>query len=159
MQSVKVSGNTAVIYSSSLNQPASTVEGRSSFTCLPEPGHWDDQTGTVTSSSPGSVTIHFTNNGAYTTPTAGNKFYLFGSFKALDTSGEWYRDPTSGKLYLWAPNSGNPASQDVEAQAGRLYAFNLNNVHDITINGVTMSSPRPSRPQAGDSERRGDQPA
>jgi hypothetical protein len=136
MSKTVVSGNTAVIYSSSLNQPAGTWNGATIH--MDSGQDWINQTGTVTSSSPGRVTVSFVNDGsAYDLPAAGNKFYLFGSFKALDAAGEWYRDPTTGKLYLWAPNSGNPSSLDVEAKH-RLYAFNLTSVHDITVSGLSL---------------------
>ena len=131
MQSVR--GHT--IYDSALNQPANYWKGAIIHM---DPGQaWVDQTGVVTSSAPGSITISYSYMGAYTAPTAGNKFQLFGTFKALDTAGEWYRDPTSGKLYLWAPSSGNPNSLDVEAKH-RLYAFNLDNVSNTTIKGVKI---------------------
>ncbi|MDB5329087.1 MAG: carbohydrate-binding cenc domain protein, partial [Phycisphaerales bacterium] len=130
MQSV--SGNT--IYNSSLNQPANYWKGA---TIHMAPGQgWEDQTGTVTSSSPGSITISYVWHSGYAVPKAGNPFYLFGKFQALDAPGEWYRDP-SGKLYIMTPGSDNPANHDVEAKH-RLYAFNLNNVHDITINHVNL---------------------
>ncbi|HET6252230.1 MAG TPA: carbohydrate-binding protein [Tepidisphaeraceae bacterium] len=133
MQSVK--GNT--IYDSALNQPANYWKGAIIHM---DPGQaWVDETGTVTSSAPGSITISYTNMGAYTAPTAGNQFQLFGTFKALDTAGEWYRDPTSGRLYLWAPGNANPASLDVEAK-DRPFAFNLNNVSGTTINNIGIFS-------------------
>jgi chitodextrinase len=137
MQKTSVSGNTVIIYNSSLNQPANTWQGA---TILMGPGQdWVAQTGTVVSSSPGSVTVHFQNLGDNYIPTAGNKFYLFGSFSGLTTPGTWYRDPASGKLYVWAPGSANPNSLDVEAK-DRDYAFNLNSVHDITLSGLNIFS-------------------
>ena len=137
MSSASVHGNSAVIYNASLNQPANTWKGAIIHM---DPGQaWVDQTGVVTSSSPGSITISFQNNGAYTTPTAGNQFYLFGKFQALTGPGQWYVDPTTSRLYVWTPNSGNPASEDVEAKH-RIDAFNLNGLHDITISGVHIFS-------------------
>jgi hypothetical protein len=133
MQSVK--GHT--IYNSSLSQPANYWKG-AIIQMAPGQG-WDGQTGTVTSSSPGSITISYEDHGQYAHPTAGNTFRLFGVYNALDTAGEWYRDPTSGKLYLWAPNGGDPGTQDVEAKA-RQYAFDLRNVSGTTINAVNIFS-------------------
>ena len=57
--------------------------------------------------------------------------------RSLNSAGDWYRDPSSGKLYVYAPNGASPASQDVEAKH-RLYAFNLNGVSNITIHGVNI---------------------
>jgi hypothetical protein len=129
----KVSGNT--IYSSSLNQPANYWKGAIIHM---EPGQgWVDETGVVTSSSPGSITISAVNMGASTHAVAGNKFNLFGTFKALDSAGEWYKDPSSGRVYLWAPNGGNPNSMDVEAKHRQL-AFNLSNASGTTIKGINV---------------------
>ena len=131
----KVSGNT--IYNSSLNQPANYWKGA---IIQMAPGQaWDGITGTVTSSAPGSITISYQTTSQYNHITAGNTFRLFGVFNALDSAGEWYRDPTSGKLYFWAPNGGNPAGQDVEAKV-RQYAFDLRNVSGTTIHGVNIFS-------------------
>ncbi|MDB5171437.1 MAG: carbohydrate-binding cenc domain protein [Phycisphaerales bacterium] len=130
MQSVR--GNT--IYNSSLNQPANYWKG-AIIHMAPGQG-WDDQTGTVISSAPGSITISYVWHSGYAVPKAGNPFYLFGKFQSLDAPGEWYRDP-SGKLYVMTPGSDNPAGHDVEAKR-RLYAFNLNNIHDVTIHGVNL---------------------
>ncbi|HET6252229.1 MAG TPA: right-handed parallel beta-helix repeat-containing protein [Tepidisphaeraceae bacterium] len=126
-----VRGNT--LYNASLNQPANYWKGAIIRTA---PGQaWDGETGVVTSSAPGSITISYTVNGKYEVISAGNKFSLFGTFKALDSAGEWYRDPSTGKLYFWAPGNANPASLDVEVKH-RLYAFNLSNVSNTTIHGV-----------------------
>ncbi|HET6249427.1 MAG TPA: carbohydrate-binding protein [Tepidisphaeraceae bacterium] len=134
LKMTSVKGNT--IYNASLNQPANYWKGA---IIRMAPGQsWDGETGTVTSSAPGSITISYTiNNSAYEKVVAGNTFSLFGKFAALDTAGEWYRDPTTGRLYLWAPSGGNPSSVDVEAKH-RLYAFNLNSASYITIHGVNV---------------------
>jgi hypothetical protein len=130
-----VTGSSAVIYNSSLNQPANSWKGA---IINMNPGQaWEHQTGTVTSSTPGSVTVSFVYHDKQILPIAGNTFQLFGKFQALDSAGEWYRDPTNGKLFAWMPDSADPSSQDVEVKR-RTYAFNLNNVHDITIRGVNL---------------------
>lgn len=135
MQSTQVGRSTAIIYNSALDQPANTWKGAIIHM---DPGQaWVDQTGTVTASSPGSITVSFANGGTYALPGKGNQFYLFGKFQALDGAGQWYRDPTTGQLYVWAPGSADPATLDVEAKH-RLYAFNLNGVHDITLSGIIL---------------------
>ena len=77
------------------------------------------ETGTVTSSTSGSVTFSYisdTNTGDFD-PITGNLFYLDGKtglgnhFQDLDTSGEWYLDTTAQKLYLWTPTGDSPASE------------------------------------------------
>jgi hypothetical protein len=68
---------------------------------------------------------------------AGNAYYLTGSFQALDSPGEWFRDPTSGKLYLWMPAGDSPATHLVEAKA-RDYAFFMAGLSYINIDGITL---------------------
>ena len=76
MQSVR--GRT--IYDSALNQPTNYWKGAIIHM---DPGQaWIDETGYVTASSPGSITISYNGMGAYTGPAAGNKFQLFGKFQA-----------------------------------------------------------------------------
>ena len=61
IQSSRISGNTAVIYNSALNQPANTWKGAIIHM---DPGqNWENQTGTVIASAPGSITISFVNHG------------------------------------------------------------------------------------------------
>ena len=113
MQSVSVHGNSATIYDSKLTQVAGYWKGAIIHM---DPGqNWVNQTGTVTASSPGSVTISFQNGGQYATPTKGDQYYLIGKLQSVTAAGDWYRDPTSGKLYLWLPNSGSPSGADIEA--------------------------------------------
>ncbi|HWE01419.1 MAG TPA: hypothetical protein VG326_03340 [Tepidisphaeraceae bacterium] len=137
MQKVKLIGDdSAIIYSSALTQPV--INSWKGAIIDMNPGQaWEHQTGTVTASAPGSITVSFEYHDDQILPTAGNTFYLFGKFQALDSAGEWYRDPTTGKLMAWMPNGADPSAQDVEVKR-RTYAFNLNNVHDITIHGVNL---------------------
>jgi hypothetical protein len=87
MQATHVSGDTAVIYNSALSQPTNYWAG--SYIHM-DPGQaWVDEIGTVVSSAPGSITVHFVNDGHYAEPTAGNQFQIFGTFKALNTAGQW----------------------------------------------------------------------
>ena len=68
---------------------------------------------------------------------AGNGYYLSGKFQALDSPDEWYRDPTSGLLYLWTPTGDSPAGHLVEAKH-RQFGFNLNNHSYISIKGINL---------------------
>lgn len=60
----------------------------------------------------------------FTTPTLnlGSErwgFFMKGKLSELDSPGEWYYDAFAQQLYFWAPNSGNPNSQTVEAAVYR----------------------------------------
>ena len=138
MTSVTVtSPGNAIIYNSGLNQPAGFWQGALLHM---DPGQaWEDQTAWVTSSTPGSVTISYQDNGAFYVPTKGNKFSIMGKLKSLDAPGEFYHDPTTNTLYAWMPASDSPTLHDVEAK-NRVYAFNVSTVTDITIQGVSVFS-------------------
>jgi hypothetical protein len=97
---------------------------------------WYAQTGVVTASGQGWLTFNYTPDQQWTTPRAGNGYYLYGKFQGLDSSGEWYRD-NSGKLYLWAPNNANPAGLNVEVKR-RAYAFDLSGDSYTTLQGINI---------------------
>ncbi|HET6248346.1 MAG TPA: right-handed parallel beta-helix repeat-containing protein [Tepidisphaeraceae bacterium] len=133
-------GNSITIYNAALNQPANYWKGAIVHIV---PGQaWVAETDTVTSSAPGQFTFNFTPDtsyASYTLPVAGNSFYLTNSFKALDSDGEWYRDPTSGTLYLATPKGDDPNNHDIEAKA-RPYAFDLTYDTYTTVQGIDIFS-------------------
>lgn len=129
------SPSTLTIYNSSLNQPAGTWVGSVAHFLAGQA--WVDQTGIVTASSPGSVTVSYYQETAYQVPAAGNKFYLVGAFQSLDSAGEWYRDPASGRVYLWDPGSDNPVQHTIEAKA-RDYGFDLSGASNIDISNISL---------------------
>ena len=104
---------------------------------------WTIQTGTVLHSGNGALlTFAYEHQTSFETPAAGNKFYLTGKFIGLDAAGEWYRDPTTGRVYLWTPNGASPATDTVETKS-RQYAFNLNERSYLNIRGAMFASPPP----------------
>ena len=96
---------------------------------------WVFQTGTVTASSPGSLTFSYQqlDDPANETPIVGNRFYLTGNVAALDSSGEWFRDPNTGILSF--DSSGAPTN--VEAKH-RLYSFDLSGRSYIDVTGINL---------------------
>ena len=97
---------------------------------------WYAQSGVVTASGPGWLTFNYTADNSYLIPRGGNGYYLYGKFQALDSAGEWYRDP-SGQLYLWAPGNPNPASHVIEAKH-RQFAFDLSGRSGITLEAINI---------------------
>ena len=95
---------------------------------------WLFQTGTVLGSSPGNVNFSFLHLSSFEIPTAGNHFYLTG-FQALDSAGEWYRDPNTSRLYVWTPASDSPARHLIEARH-REFAFELTGRSYINLQGL-----------------------
>jgi hypothetical protein len=69
-------------------------------------------------------------------PSAGNYYYLWGKYEALDAPGEWFRDNT-GNVYLWAPDGTSPNAHGVEARR-RLWAFDLSGKAYITLDGLNI---------------------
>ena len=134
--SVKYSGNSVTLYNANLTQPTNYWKGSIVHMELGE--QWVAQSGTVTSSAPGHVTVNYSplgGRGSY--PLAGNQFYILGKFQELNTPGTWYRDPTTGELYVWTPTGANPSTLTVEAKA-RNYTVDLSKVHDVTIQGINL---------------------
>ena len=98
---------------------------------------WVVQTGTVLSSGYHTLTFAYQHQTSYETPAVGNHFYLTGLFKGLDGAGEWYRDPATGRLYLWTRSGDNPASHVVEAKH-RQYAFDLSGLAYINVLNIRI---------------------
>jgi len=129
--------STATLTDTALTQPAGFWDG-ATIRFAPGQG-WAFQTGTVTGSSPGSLTFTFSNNAdtaPYTIPSAGNAFALIGTANALDVPGEFYRSP-SGTLYVWTPGGDSPAGHDVVVQR-RQYGFDLAGRSNIHLLGLTF---------------------
>lgn len=124
-------GNTVTIYDSHLSGGWSGGY----IQILPGSG-WYAQSGSIVGSGNGWLTFNYSQDTSWTAPRAGNSYYLYGKFQGLDSPGEWYRD-SSGHLYLWAPNSSNPNSLDVEVKH-RDYAFDLSGDSNITLNGINI---------------------
>jgi len=127
--------STVTIYNTSLTQPAGTWVG--SIAHIATGAEWVDQAGTITASAPGSITVSYHQETSYQVPQAGNRFYIVGNFKALDSAGEWYRDPASGKLYLWDPSGDSAANHTIEAKA-RDYGFDLSGVSNTDVMNIKL---------------------
>ena len=74
-------------------------------------------------------------NTPYEVPTAGNPTTSRGKFQALDAPGEFYRDPTTGTLYLQTPDSSDPNNNLVEVKHRDL-GFDLTNSSYTDVQGL-----------------------
>jgi hypothetical protein len=136
----------ATLYNPVLNQPEGYWVGATVHANL---GlyQWVQTTYTVIASSPGSVTfiMNLDDNQPYVDPdyldsylpTQGNPFWLSGRYSELRAAGEWYRDPTTSRLYLWTPDDTDPSTHNVEAKR-RISAFDLTDRSYITITGLNI---------------------
>jgi hypothetical protein len=128
---------TATISVPQLNDPPGTWVGATiEFAAGQE---WVLQSGTVTASSPGSLTFTYTPVAPIDaqTPMAGNRFYLTGKLQALDTPGEWYLDPTTSTLSFLPPSGGTPRPGSVELKH-RQFGFDLSGVSYVNVTGVNL---------------------
>jgi len=66
----------------------------------------------------------------------GGDYYLFGARSLLDSSGEWFYDGDSGRLYVGSEETGRPP-RDVEIKV-RKHVFDLRGRRHISIEGIEM---------------------
>jgi hypothetical protein len=67
----------------------------------------------------------------------GSKYYVENKPRLLDTPGEWWYDVGTGRLYLWPPVPGDPATLNIEISR-RDNGFSLRNRSYITLDGLTI---------------------
>lgn len=67
----------------------------------------------------------------------GSKYYVEGRPSLLDTPGEWWYDAASGRLYLWPPQDGDPATMNLEISR-RDDGLVLRNRSYTTWDGLTI---------------------
>ena len=132
---VRGDDSTAVLYDADLTQPDGYWNG-ATIHIAPGQG-WVMQSGRVISYTRGRLVYAYRQmNEAHETPEDGDKYYLSGRFKALDRSGEWYRDD-DGSVYLWTPSSDDPDAHVVESKR-REYAFDLRGRSNVTVQGLHL---------------------
>jgi hypothetical protein len=64
-------------------------------------------------------------------------FYLYGKLEALDVETEWFHDPKTGMLYLFAPGGVDPSKLEVRYKALD-YALMAKDRHDLEISGINF---------------------
>jgi len=67
----------------------------------------------------------------------GSKYYVENKPYLLDTPGEWWYESKTGRLYLWPPTSGNPATMNVEISR-RENGLVLSNRSYTVVEGLTV---------------------
>ena len=72
-------------------------------------------------------------------PTAGNRYYLYGSLTLLDTAKEWYCNNSTGRLSLIAPGNANPNGLTVEVRQRQL-GLDLGSQSYINVNGFRLQA-------------------
>jgi len=69
-----------------------------------------------------------------TRPWEDDFYYLAGKLDALDAPGEWFLDTETRTLYLWPPDSDDPAAHQVEVKT-RNYAFEVDEGSYVELSG------------------------
>ncbi|MDP6542736.1 MAG: right-handed parallel beta-helix repeat-containing protein [Phycisphaerae bacterium] len=64
-----------------------------------------------------------------------DRYFLCGKLEALDSPSEWFCDPKTSTLYLWAPDGRNPAARRIEGKR-RNYAFIAARKNHIQLEGL-----------------------
>lgn len=100
---------------------------------------WVFQSGTITASSPGSLTFTYTPLAPYDaqTPANGNRYYLTGSTQALDAPGEWELDHSTGTLSFLSPNGATPRASSLEFKH-RQFGFDLSGLSYVNVTGINL---------------------
>lgn len=128
-------GGIAVLDDPNLTQPDGYWTG--AYVHLFPGEGWVSQSGQVIASRRGELTFRYQDLGESQHPSAGDSYYLFGKFQALDAPGEFYHDPTTGQLYVRTTGGDSPASHLIEAKH-RQYAFDLRGESDIQLEGISI---------------------
>ena len=70
-------------------------------------------------------------------------YFLNNKLSELDMAGEWFQDPGSGQLYLWAPGGVNPSTLSVQVNNGIEWGVWIYpNRHHVTFTGLTFKHQR-----------------
>ena len=94
-------------------------------------------TGEVLSANSGSGELSVETKDFRYTLQDGDPYYYVGAFKGLDAPGEWYLDTQVNRLYLWAPEGGDPSGKLLEMK-DREKAFDLSGRSFIELNGIDL---------------------
>lgn len=124
--------------------PGDTSEWVGGYVHIANGRGWVHSTGQIEATSSGNeidFDIAFQSSDPTRTPylpADDNRYYLTGTFRALDSEGEWFRD-SDGTLYLWQPGGGNPEASNVEYKV-RDYAIDLSGRDHIVLDGIDIFS-------------------
>ncbi|QUQ72469.1 sugar hydrolase [Kutzneria sp. CA-103260] len=125
------SGTTTSLSDAALTQPTGFWVGAR----LTAHNWFVSETGTVTSSTVGSVTGANLPTCVGLSPNQSTNYSLSGKIELLDHPGEWFYQASSHKLYLWTPDSADPSAHTIEAKQ-RNVAIDLSGKSDISVLGI-----------------------
>ncbi len=113
--------NTATITDNALGNPAAGTWNKAKISIVSgitgaSNAEWVAWGGTNVNQTGNKLTYAWPNTtSSYYSPTATNKYYLYGDRAALSGAQQWYQDPASGTLYIQTAGA-SPAGQQVEVR-------------------------------------------
>jgi len=136
--SIVASPSTSTINSSSLGSPTNGTWNGAKMAVIDGRYSWVTNTTAVTSQTGNTLNFQWSRGTDVDhSPVAGNRFYLYNTLAAVDSSKEYYYDSAQSKLYF---NSAvNPNAQTVEIRT-RKDGFNLNTNSYIAVNGFQFKA-------------------
>jgi hypothetical protein len=125
------SGNNTSLSDTALTQPAGFWTGAQ----LTAHNWFVSDTGTVTSSTVGSVTSLGLPTCVGLSPNQSTNYSLSGKLELLNHAGEWFYAASSHTLYLWTPDGSAPTTGEVRAKQ-RSVAIDLSGRSYTSVNGI-----------------------
>lgn len=129
------SGTTTSLSDSALTQPAGWWVGAR----LTSHNWFVSETGTVTSSSVGTVTASSLPACVGLSPNQTNRYSLSNKLALLGRAGEWHYRAADGYLYAWMPDGASPSGHVVELKK-RDIAFDLSGRSYTTVLGLGLKA-------------------
>lgn len=98
---------------------------------------WSAQTASFNKAQEGALQISLDGDhlDQQITPNNGGLYYLFDNLTLMDEDFEWFYDRIAQKLYVQIPAGKNVSDYKIQAKV-RDVAFDLNNKHNVTIQGL-----------------------
>jgi hypothetical protein len=78
-----------------------------------------------------TVQVHF----SYKDRIERHGYFLEGKKELIDTENEWFYEPNTGALYVWAPGGIDPSTMDVRGKV-QSYAFEGRNCSHVSLQGL-----------------------
>jgi hypothetical protein len=129
------SGNATSLSDSALTQPDGFWTGAR----LTAHNWFVSDTGTITSSTVGSVTATGLPGCVGLSPNQSTNYSLSGKLELLGHAGEWFYSQPTHKLYLWTLDGSDPATHTVEAKQ-RALALDLSGRSYISVLGLGIKA-------------------
>jgi hypothetical protein len=124
----------STLYDSELSQFPAEHWNNAKIWYLPG-DQWTSTSSTITDHNTNQLTFINNSNNSFLQPQAGNPYFIFDTYNAIDSPSEWYYDNEDGHLYFHAPHHGNPNELDVEIRT-RYHGILIQNSQYVEVSGL-----------------------